>query len=542
MQPRAGLDHVAAEYDVIIVGSGSAGATLAGRLSEDADRSVLLIEAGPSDRSLAIDMPGAAYMNFMSPRYNWMDHTVPQMELGGRKAFAASGRVLGGSSSINTMVYMRGHPSDFDGWEASGAKGWSHAAVLPYFKRSETYDDVGDTRYRGTTGPLRTSKATIHGPLQEGFLEAGQQAGFLFTPDPNGAQQEGFYVADQTISSGRRSSARRAYLSPAEGRSNLTIALRSHVVAVTLARQTATGVRVRSGGKERQIRARKEVVLSAGAARSPQILMLSGIGPADSLKAHDIGVVHHLPGVGGNLQEHIEIQLVFRCKEPVSHSRYMRPDRQMLAGLQWLAFKTGPCASTGFDVGAVLKTDSALPAPDTEVYLYPALLDGATPKRGQHGFGIAVGLTRARSRGHVRLGSSDPLAPPLIDPCYLSEPSDLAGLKRCVEMAREIAAAPALNRHVSGTIDAPASNTAPDVEAWIRQTMIGVWHLVGTCRMGSGADAVTDQEGRVHGIERLRVVDGSLMPKITNANLNAPIIMMAERIADAIKGRRIATS
>lgn len=267
--------------------------------------------------------------------------------------------------------------------------------------------------------------------------------------------------------------------------------------------------------------------------------MLSGIGPADHLKSRGIGVAHDLPGVGGNLQEHIEIQLVFRCNEPVSHSRYMRTDRQMLAGLQWLAFKAGPCASTGFDVGAVLKTDPALPAPDTEVYLYPALLDGATPKRGQHGFGIAVGLTKAASRGHVRLASSDPRAPPLIDPCYLSEPSDLAGLKRCVEMAREIAGAPALNRQVAGTVDAPASNAASVVEAWIRQTVIGVWHLVGTCRMGSSLDAVTDQEGLVHGIERLRVVDGSLMPTITNANLNAPINMIAERISDHIGGRNL---
>jgi choline dehydrogenase len=513
------------EHDYIIVGAGSAGCVLAGRLAMTG-AGVLLVEAGPRDGAVLTEMPGAAWVHFSRPRFNWAFRTVPQAELGGRRDFIAAGRVVGGSSSINTMFWMRGHRHDFDAW-GRVAPGWSYSACLPYFKRSEAFS--GDARFRGQNGPVRVTQARPHGPVQEGFLQAVQAAGHGFTADPNGAEQRGAFVAQQTIHGGRRWSAARAYL---RGRDldGLTVLTGARATRVVIEGGRAIGVEIAG----RLHRAAREVIVSSGALRSPQLLMLSGIGPADHLRAIGVPVVHDLPGVGQSLQDHIEIQLTFVLKDPVSHSRHLRPDRALAALAQWAVFKTGPCATTGFDVGAMIATRSSVP--DVQAYLYPALTDGTAPRRDLHGFGLGIGCNAARGRGEVRLASADPAADPAVDPRYLSEPDDLRALVDGVQVARAIAASDGLSGLVARELD-PVTRDRVEIEAWVRRTMIGIWHPAGTCRMGRDPMAVTDPNGCVHGIEGLRICDASLFPTIPNANLNAPVIMAAERIADAILGR-----
>jgi choline dehydrogenase len=526
------------EFDDIVVGSGSAGSIVAARLSEDRDRSVLLLEAGTRPRGLIARMPAAAGINFIRPSINWCYQSDEQPELHGRRVLIAAGRALGGSSAINAMCYMRGHPRDFDAWVRDGASGWSFADVLPYFKRNEAYDSGGDPAFRGYDGPFVTTKARAWGAIQEAFLEAGRDETAGTTDDPNGYRQEGFFTCDRAIRRGERVSTATAYLDPAAARSNLRIQTDASVHRILIEHNRAIGVEYTTAGRLHRAYSRHEIILSAGTIRSPHLLMLSGIGPADHLGALGIPVVVDLPSVGSQLEDHIEAQLTFRSRVPLSHSRYMRPDRTVAAGLRWFAFRDGIGATTGFEVGALLRSSRNPGHPDMQIYLYPALLNGALPDRRAHGFGFGMDLNRCRSRGTIRLASADPRATPRIDPAYLSDPEDLTLMVEAVERARAIVAGRAFDKIRGEELGpGPQAKSRDAIATWIREVLIGNWHLTGSCRMGSGADSATDTEGRVHGIASLRIVDASIMPRVVNANPAATVMMMAEKISDRIRGR-----
>ncbi|HVZ01709.1 MAG TPA: GMC family oxidoreductase N-terminal domain-containing protein [Dongiaceae bacterium] len=528
------------EFDYVVVGAGSAGCVVAARLAEQADGSVLLVEAGPSRHGIRIDMPAAAYLACADAAYSWRYDTVAQRGLAGRTDAITTGRTVGGSSAINSLCYLRGHAEDFDRWEQQGAAGWRFASVLPYFKRSETRRPEGDPVYRGRGGPLVVTKARPHGPLQEAFLAAGASHPAGITEDPNGYRQEGFFACDQTIDRGIRASADRAFLRPVlrskETASRLQILADGLVTGLRMEGARSAGITVARDGRELDFMARREVIVCAGAIRSPHLLMLSGIGPADHLRRHGIAVRADLPAVGAHLQDHVATRLSWRSLRPVSHSRYMRPDRKALAGLRWLLTGGGIGGTTGLEVGAMLRSSEELATPDLQFFLYPALVEGMRPHPSAHGFGIGVNLNRCSSTGTVRLASADPRLPPRIDPCYLSEAEDIERLRRGVELARAIVRDKAFERY-RGPEFGESAPSSGDFAAWARRSVAGNWHPAGTCRMGAPDDGVTRPDGRVHGVDGLRVVDASLMPSITNANLNAPVIMMAERISDMICGR-----
>ncbi len=536
---RAGaeMDGSVDAFDHVVVGAGAAGCVLAARLSEDSHNRVLLLEAGHRPRGLLQQMPAAAGLVAFRPGLNWGQETLPQRELCGRRLPLAAGKALGGSSAINAMCHLRGHADDYDGWAAAGAAGWSFADLLPYFMASESYRSGGDPAWRGYRGPFATAKATVCGPLQEAFMAAGADHGGL-TEDANGFRQEGFFTCDRAIARGRRVSAATAWLYPALGRPNLRLLTGAKAHRVLMERGRATGVAFAWRGRLRHARALQGVTLCAGALRSPQLLMLSGIGPPDHLRAFGIAVVADLPSVGANLQDHIEAQVTLRCRAPVSHSRYLRPDRKLAAGLRWLLTGGGICAQTGFEVGALLRSSQAGASPDLQIFFYPALLDGPLPDTRCHGFGFGMNLNRCHSRGRVRLASSDPEAAPAVDPAYLSHPGDSARLVEAVERARAIAAAPAFARLAGQELaPGPQARGRAAILRWLRQAAVGNWHPAATCPMGDGADAVLDAEGRVRGVEALRVVDASAMPRLVNANPAATVMAMAEKIADLMRAR-----
>ena len=528
-------------FDYVIVGAGSAGCVLAARLTEDASIRVLLLEAGPRDASWRIAMPSAVGSLLSSDRFNWNYLSDPEPHLDGRRLTHPRGRVLGGSSSINGMVYIRGHAGDYDGWERTGASGWGYAHVLPYFKRAERHL-LGADAYHGAVGPLTVFAPDLgRTPLAAAFVAAAVQAGYGAAADPNGERQEGFGRVDRTTTAdGRRCSTARAYLTPALRRANLRIVTGALVRRVVLEDGRAVGVEYSLGGAPHTARAESEVIVSAGAFNTPQLLQLSGIGPGAELAARGVRALHDLPAVGANLNDHPDIVVQHRCVQPVSIFGVNRGLRKVMTGLRWFALLDGLAGSNHFEAGGFLRTRAGVEQPDIQLTFMPlAIKPGTVEDVGGHSFQVHIDLMRPRSLGSVMIRSADPATPPAIRFNYLADPQDRADLRAAVRLTREIIAQPALSPYRGPELNpGPAVQSDAEIDAWVRRGVETCYHPVGTCRMGRGAaDSVVDAECRVHGLEGLRVIDASIMPAIVSGNTNAPTIMIAEKMSDVLRGR-----
>jgi choline dehydrogenase len=530
------------QADYVIVGAGSAGCAMAYRLAE-AGASVLVIEHGGTDWGPFIQMPGALSYPMNMSRYDWGYHSEPEAHLNNRELVTPRGKVVGGSSSINGMVYVRGHAGDFDHWAEQGADGWSYANVLPYYKRMENWSSGGrggDRDWRGKDGPLNVTRGPGKNPLTKAFVKAGQQAGYRVTPDYNGKQQEGVGPFDATIKNGRRWSAANAYLRPALKRENCTL-VQALAQKVVIEDGRATGVEIKRSGKTEVIKAGKEVILAASSINSPKLLMLSGIGPAQHLRDHGIEVVADRPGVGQNLQDHLEIYLQMAASKPVSLYSYWNIPGKGWVGTQWLLAKLGLGASNQFESGGFIRSKAGVRYPDIQFHFLPIAVryDGKVAAEG-HGYQAHVGPMRSKSRGQVTLRSADPADAPKIEFNYMSHPDDWEDFRTCVRLTREIFRQEAFAEFTKHEIQ-PGVNVETDeqIDAFIAEHAESAYHPCGTARMGRANDAmaVVDPECRVIGVEGLRLADSSIFPRITNGNLNAPSIMVGEKAADHILGR-----
>ena len=525
-------------YDYIIVGAGSAGCVLANRLGEDRAVSILVLEAGPMDRDLMIHVPAGVHAVWHKPAINWNDHTAPEPELDHREVFMPRGRVVGGSSSINSMVYMRGHPLDYDGWAADfGLPDWEFARCLPYFKAGESFAGGADP-WRGGSGPLGTMKADFDNPLYDAFIAAGAAAGQGRTDDPNGFQPEGVGRLDATKRFGRRCSASVAHLRPALGRGNVTLVTGAQVSRVMISGNRATGVAYRHRGQDKQAHAGREVLLAGGALNSPQLLMLSGIGPEDELARHGIDTCLHSPGVGRNLMDHATVILQWESLKSYPIHRVDRPWNKARAGAQWVFTRGGIAASNIWEAGGLIRGNARVDRPNLQYHFGPVGFEYQGDRlRLRQAFAIHMDLSRPRSRGQLTLASADPAARPVLRFNYMADPRDLEDLIDGVERTRELVAqAPFEGLRGAEIAPGPGVRSRADIATWIRANQGTDFHPCGTCAMGHGPQAVVDAQARVHGIEGLRVVDASIMPRIPSANLNAPTQMIAARIAAAIRG------
>lgn len=521
-------------FDYIVIGAGSSGGMLGYRLSQWPDRRVLLLEAGAAEGHWSIRMPAASRNNYTGGPFNWCFETEPEPFMNDRRLFQPRGKVVGGSSSLNGMVFVRGHRRDFDNWAANGAQGWAYADVLPSFRNLERYVPGADD-YRGSSGPIVVQRLIDNHPIENAFLDAAEQAGHRKVADYNGAEQEGVTAFDANIDSGSRSGTAAACVAPARGRPNLSIETGARVTRITIENGRAVGVEYLMNGHRKRASCDGEVLLCAGAFQSPQLLMLSGIGPADQLRGHGINVVADLPGVGENLHDHLEVHVKHRCPDGMAKNGLLRPHRVLAMGIQWFLFRNGPAATTHSRIGGFLRTDDAADYPNMQFHFWPYFLEGWSPPPEQHGYCFDVGPVRTDSRGWVRLASADPLAPPRILLNGLSTEKDLREFRACIRMTREIAAQQAFDFcRGSEVLPGPDVTSDTEIDAYVRAHANSAYHPCGSCKMGVDDMAVVDPTLRVRGIDGLRVADASIMPTITNGNINAPCFMIGEKAAELV--------
>lgn len=530
------------QADFVIVGAGSAGCALAYRLSESG-ASVLVIEHGGTDMGPFIQMPAALSYPMNMSRYDWGFQSEPEPHLGGRRLATPRGKVIGGSSSINGMVYVRGHAEDFNTWADMGADGWSYANVLPYYKRMESWDSGGhggDADWRGKSGPLHVTRGPRENPLFQAFVDAGKQAGYELTDDYNGRKQEGFGPMEQTVYKGRRWSGANAYLKPAIKRYKCEV-INAFAEKIIIENGEAKGVQVSRGGSSETIKANREVIIAASSINSPKLLMLSGIGPAAHLSEHGIDVVANRAGVGQNLQDHLELYLQMASSQPITLYKHWNLFSKALIGAQWLFTKTGLGASNQFESAAFVRSKAGVKYPDIQYHFLPMAIryDGKAPAEG-HGFQAHVGPMRSPSRGEITLRSNDPREAPKILFNYMSHEKDWKDFRTCIRLTREIFAQDAFKPYVKHEIQPGAALQSDDeLNGFIKEHVESAYHPCGTCKMGRSDDpmAVVDQDTKVIGVDRLRVADSSIFPQITNGNLNGPSIMTGEKAADHILGK-----